>query len=53
MDLQIDVFHFFGGVFQNVVESVLVDDAIDGKDQLLFDEEAVVTERMGVYGAAR
>ena len=53
MDLQIAAFHFFGGVFQNVVESVLEDDAMEGKDQLLFVEEAVVTERMGVYGAAR
>ena len=35
------------------MESVLEDDGTDGKDQLLFDEETVVTERMGVYGAAR
>lgn len=53
MNPQSDALHFFGGVFQNVVESVLEADETDLKDQLLVDDEAEVTERIGVYGSAR
>jgi hypothetical protein len=45
--------HLFGGVFQNVEESLLDADETDLKDQLLFDDETVVPERIGVYGSAR
>jgi hypothetical protein len=50
---QADGLHFFGGVFQNVEESVLEAEETDLKDQLLFNDETVVTERIGVYGSAR
>jgi hypothetical protein len=46
-------FHLFGGVFQNVEESLLEAEETDLKDQLLFDDETVVPERIGVYGSAR
>lgn len=42
---QTETLHFFGGVFQNVVESVLEAEEADVKDQLLLDDE---TERTGV-----
>lgn len=50
---QNETFHFFGGVFQNVVESVLEADVADLKDQLLFDVFNEETERIRVYGSAR
>ncbi len=45
--------HLLGGVFHNVEESLLEADETDLKDQLLFDDETVVPERIGVYGSAR
>ena len=50
---QNETLHFFGGVFQIVVESVLEVDEADLKDQLLFDVFNEETERIGVYGNAR
>jgi hypothetical protein len=50
---QTDSPHFFGGVFQNVLESGLEVDETELKDQLLFEDETVVTERIGVCGNAR
>jgi hypothetical protein len=49
---QNDILHFFGGVFQNVVESVLESDETDLKDQLLFDVFNEEAERIGMYGSA-
>jgi hypothetical protein len=50
---QRETLHFFGGVFQNVVESVLKSDEADLNDQLLIEVFTEETERIGVYGSAR